>query len=528
MRIGFVHPDLGIGGAERLVVDAAVSLQRRGHDVAMFTSRHDPKRCFEETRDGTLPVHVLGSSLPRQLHPKFPCTIVFSLLRSILLTFLLWTSLYLPPPKSPFNPLSPIKPFDVFIVDQQSVCVPLLKWFVGSRVVFYCHFPDKLLSGGWEIEVDQQGEVGMGLNTGIRSGVAMSRKGVGLLKRIYRYPIDKLEEITTGQADIVLSNSKFTSRVYARAFHSLSKRSPRVVYPCIDIDAYSSGSKKQAKGKKGKGKMDPDVALISSDRPTLLSLNRFEKKKHVSLAIEAFVQLGPDHLAYEGYSQLRLVIAGGYDSSEADNVETLSSLQALCDAHSLSHHTLTSSTSPPPPESTQVLFILNFTTAQRTALLQSPTTLALLYTPANEHFGIVPIEAMACGLPVLAADSGGPTETIVDFTDSPSGTGTGILRPPSASEWTEAMLLLLRLPSEQRAEISEAAQKRVREKFSSGTLGKELEEVCVEAVAMGDVHVRMGDTMIWVGGYMMGCAAVTWLFLAWWYTRVGNGQGGDL
>lgn len=42
------------GGAERLVVDAAVSLQRRGHDVVMFTSRHDPKRCFEETRDGEL------------------------------------------------------------------------------------------------------------------------------------------------------------------------------------------------------------------------------------------------------------------------------------------------------------------------------------------------------------------------------------------------------------------------------------------------------------------------------------------
>ena len=40
------------GGAERLVVDAAVSLQNRGHDVTIFTSRHDPKRCFEETRDG--------------------------------------------------------------------------------------------------------------------------------------------------------------------------------------------------------------------------------------------------------------------------------------------------------------------------------------------------------------------------------------------------------------------------------------------------------------------------------------------
>jgi alpha-1,3/alpha-1,6-mannosyltransferase len=52
LRIGFIHPDLGIGGAERLVVDAAVSLQQRGHEVVLFTSRHDPNRCFEETRDG--------------------------------------------------------------------------------------------------------------------------------------------------------------------------------------------------------------------------------------------------------------------------------------------------------------------------------------------------------------------------------------------------------------------------------------------------------------------------------------------
>ena len=32
-RVVFVHPDLGIGGAERLVVDAALALQQRGHKV---------------------------------------------------------------------------------------------------------------------------------------------------------------------------------------------------------------------------------------------------------------------------------------------------------------------------------------------------------------------------------------------------------------------------------------------------------------------------------------------------------------
>jgi alpha-1,3/alpha-1,6-mannosyltransferase len=51
--IAFLHPDLGIGGAERLVIDAAVGLQSRGYKVAIFTPHCDPSHCFPEARDGT-------------------------------------------------------------------------------------------------------------------------------------------------------------------------------------------------------------------------------------------------------------------------------------------------------------------------------------------------------------------------------------------------------------------------------------------------------------------------------------------
>jgi len=82
----------------------------------------------------------------------------------------------------------------------------------------------------------------------------------------------------------------------------------------------------------------------------------------------------------------------------------------------------------------QVWFLPSFSDQQRSALLAACT--ALLYTPTNEHFGIVPLEAMACGRPVVACDSGGPRETIV------SGK-TGFLSEPTPHSFATAMRRLL-------------------------------------------------------------------------------------
>jgi alpha-1,3/alpha-1,6-mannosyltransferase len=243
------------------------------------------------------------------------------------------------------------------------------------------------------------------------------------------------------------------------------------------------------------------------DRPTLLSLNRFEGKKNVALAIEAFHRARPEK---EFDQTTRLVIGGewafwqkitwfdygsfvtgGFDDKLEDNIQTLARLCALCDRLGLSHVTLSNPTGSKPitaSSSTNVVFLLNFTTAQRSYLLLSPRTLGLLYTPQNEHFGIVPVEAMACGLPVLAVNNGGPTETLVDSgPDMSSKDATGLLREPTVESWAEGLKIICQLSPEQRARIGEAGKRRVREMFSLDTLGKEMEDACVQARSMGSV-----------------------------------------
>lgn len=432
-------------------MDAAVSLQKRGHSVEVFTSRHDPNRCFEETRDGTLRVNVLGDTFPRAIFGGLG--ILCAIVRQLHLTAILLLSIA-------FRRRAP---FDVFVVDQLSVCVPLLRWFSHTRVVFYCHFPDKFLSGGREQDIQAASQ-------------GRSRNSQGVLKKLYRLPFDRLEEYATGHSDIVLANSAFTARVYAAAFPSLARETrlrPRVVYPCINLDAYQMEVADVE---------DSKLQGIQSSRPTFVSLNRFERKKNVALAIDAFKIYKEDFAPKDG-SRPRLVIAGGYDSKLPDNVETLNHLRGLCFKHELSHATLDAASS---NSDVDVLFLLNFSTEQRSYLLLSSR--ALLYTPENEHFGIVPIEAMACGLPVLATDTGGPTETVVDGV-------TGYLRPSDATAWAECMASIGK-----DEQMAEAAKRRAREEFGLDVLGSKLEGACMKAKRMGPVGVD-DDFLLFAGAF---------------------------
>ena len=75
-----------------------------------------------------------------------------------------------------------------------------------------------------------------------------------------------------------------------------------------------------------------------------------------------------------------------------------------------------------------MVFLRSISNDQRILLLEH--TKILLYTPENEHFGIVPVEAMHMGAIVIACNSGGPLESVKHGE-------TGFLLHPSKEIWGE-------------------------------------------------------------------------------------------
>ncbi len=402
--IGFIHPDLGIGGAERLVVDAATHLSRAGHRVVLFTSHHDRSHCFDETIDGSLDVRVYGGLIPLHVRQRLraPCAIA----RMHYLAGRLALDK---------------EGFDLIFCDLVPHVIAALRLLTRAKIIFYCHFPDKFMAPG--------------------------REG---WYRWYRTPIDRLEETTTGMAHRVLVNSKFTAVAFRRAFPNLRGCPLEVIYPGVNVPDYAYSN--VATGQNG-------------EKVSIMSIARYERGKNVQLAIEALALLRAQ-LSSQAFDRIELVVAGGFDGRLAEHRETIAELEALARQRGLGH---------------QVVFLRSLPQQELRARLA--VCRCVVHTATHEHFGYVPLEAMAAGRPVVVANCGGPAETVVDGT-------TGYLRRPTPQAFADALARLI-TDTEAASEMGRAGRTHVQAHFSRQAFGIKLERLLEEELANGE-HAQRG------------------------------------
>jgi glycosyltransferase involved in cell wall biosynthesis len=116
--------------------------------------------------------------------------------------------------------------------------------------------------------------------------------------------------------------------------------------------------------------------------------------------------------------------------------------------------------------------------ARMPELLRSADVVACV--PWYEPFGIVPLEAMACGVPVVATAVGGLTDTVVDGV-------TGVLVPPRQKATLAAALKALLADPVKRSFLGGAGRDRVESRYPWSMIAAQTAHVyesCVESAEL--------------------------------------------
>ncbi|HJW00089.1 MAG TPA: glycosyltransferase [Arthrobacter sp.] len=213
-----------------------------------------------------------------------------------------------------------------------------------------------------------------------------------------------------------------------------------------------------------------DLGLFSADGPPaprnrahrILSVGRLVPRKGVDLVIRAL-----PHLAAAGFDDVELLIVGGGAEPGALHADPeVRRLLALAGELGVAG---------------KVTLQGQVRRGSMPGIFRSAD--AVVCTPWYEPFGIVPLEAMACGVPVVAAAVGGLQDTVLDH-------GTGLHVPPRDPEAiADALAVLLGNPG-LRAEMGAAGQARARTRYSWDRVAAETEKAY--QLAMAELPAGLG------------------------------------
>jgi glycosyltransferase involved in cell wall biosynthesis len=199
------------------------------------------------------------------------------------------------------------------------------------------------------------------------------------------------------------------SEFIARRIRKVYGREAAVIHPPVDVDAFTPRTKKQ------------DFYLTAS---------RLVPYKKVDVIVEAFNAMPDKHL---------VVVGDG---------PCLDKLKAIAGPN---------------------IELLGYQPhAQMHELMQDAKAFVFA---AEEDFGITPVEAQACGTPVIAFGKGGALETVVDLERNARGTGMFFYEQTPASlveavEWFERMYHRID-PGDCRANAERFSRQVFRERFGA-------------------------------------------------------------
>jgi D-inositol-3-phosphate glycosyltransferase len=216
------------------------------------------------------------------------------------------------------------------------------------------------------------------------------------------------------------------------------------VVPCgVDVDHFTPGPR-------------PAGAV-----PRLLTVSRLVPRKGVDTVIRALGRLSVTGPGPE------LIVAGGPTAATLDEDDEVARLRAIAAAEGVAD---------------RVRFVGRVTPAAMPDLMRSADVVACL--PAYEPFGLVPLEAMACGRPVVAARVGGLADTVVDG-------HTGLHVPPGDPDAAARALGALLADPDRAARLGRAGRTRAEVHYGWDRVAAATGEVYRDVLA---VHPRTAGT----------------------------------